>query len=56
MARHLLSLGHNNNNKQQKNNKNKTYRLHNNKNNKPEAQLTDSFGEDMFLGLTPQPD
>jgi hypothetical protein len=37
-------------------NKNKTYRLQHNKNNTMEAQLTDSFGKELPLGLAPQPD
>jgi hypothetical protein len=37
-------------------NKNKTYRLQHNKNKTAEAQLTDSFGEELPLGLAPQPD
>jgi hypothetical protein len=36
-------------------NKNKTYRLTHNKNNTAEAQLTDSFGEELYLGLAPRP-
>ncbi|MEG1963110.1 MAG: hypothetical protein RR222_24825, partial [Pseudomonas sp.] len=36
-------------------NKNKTNRLTHNKNKTAEAQLTDSFGEELFLGLAPQP-
>jgi hypothetical protein len=36
-------------------NKNKTNRLTHNKNNTAEAQLTDSFGEALSLGLAPQP-
>ncbi|WP_460149683.1 hypothetical protein [Pseudomonas sp. S3_A03] len=36
-------------------NKNKTNRLTHNKNNTAEAQLTDSFGEALHLGLAPQP-
>jgi hypothetical protein len=36
-------------------NKNKTNRLTHNKNNTAEAQLTDSFGEALYLGLAPQP-
>jgi hypothetical protein len=36
-------------------NKNKTYRLTHNKNNTAEAQLTDSFGEALHLGLVPRP-
>jgi hypothetical protein len=36
-------------------NKNKTNRLTHNKNNTAEAQLTDSFGEALHLGLVPQP-
>jgi hypothetical protein len=36
-------------------NKNKTYRLTHNKNKTAEAQLTDSFGEALHLGLVPQP-
>ncbi|SOB49280.1 hypothetical protein PLUA15_120025 [Pseudomonas lundensis] len=35
-------------------NKNKTYRLTHNKNNTAEAQLTDSFGEVLSLGLAPR--
>jgi hypothetical protein len=38
-----------------KDNKNKTNRLTHNKNNTAEAQLTDSFGEALYLGLAPQP-
>jgi hypothetical protein len=36
-------------------NKNKTNRLTHNKNKTAEAQLTDSFGEELYLGLAPQP-
>jgi hypothetical protein len=36
-------------------NKNNTNRLTHNKNNTAEAQLTDSFGEALYLGLAPQP-
>ncbi|WP_166364455.1 hypothetical protein [Pseudomonas akapageensis] len=38
-----------------KDNKNKTNRLTHNKNNTAEAQLTDSFGDELYLGLAPQP-
>ncbi|MDH0748939.1 hypothetical protein N5D61_21655 [Pseudomonas sp. GD03842] len=40
---------------QKQHNKNKTNRLTHNKNNTAEAQLTDSFGEALHLGLVPQP-
>ncbi len=56
LARHLLYLWHNNNNKQRQDNKNKTYRLQHNNDNNAEAQLTDSFGKELPLGLAPQPD
>jgi diphosphoinositol-polyphosphate diphosphatase len=36
------------------NNKNNTERLQHNKNNNAEAQLTDSFGEDLLLGFAPR--
>ncbi|WP_217998827.1 hypothetical protein, partial [Pseudomonas cannabina] len=36
-------------------NKNNTNRLTHNKNNTAEAQLTDSFGDELYLGLAPQP-
>jgi hypothetical protein len=55
LARLLLYCLHNNNNKHTPNNKNKTYRLQHNKNNNAEAQLTDSFGKELPLGLAPQP-
>jgi hypothetical protein len=55
LARLMLYLL-DNNNKHCTDNKNKTYRLQHNKNNTAEAQLTDSFGKELPLGLAPQPD
>jgi len=56
LARLLLYVWHNNNNNARNlNNKNNTERLQHNKNNNAEAQLTDSFGEDLPLGFAPQP-
>jgi len=52
----MLYLRHNNNNKHCPDNKNNTHRLQHNKNNTAEAQLTDSFGKELPLGLAPQPD
>jgi hypothetical protein len=56
LAQVLLYLRYKKNNKpHDTDNKNKTNRLTHNKNNTAEAQLTDSFGEELYLGLVPQP-
>ncbi len=56
LAQVLLYLLYKKNNKQyDTHNKNNTNRLTHNKNNTAEAQLTDSFGEELYLGLAPQP-
>jgi hypothetical protein len=56
LAQDLLYLRYKKNNKPyDTHNKNKTNRLTHNKNKTAEAQLTDSFGEELFLGLAPQP-
>jgi hypothetical protein len=52
VARHLPYIQHNNNNKPS-HNKNKTKRLQQNNDKNAEAQLTDSFGEDLPKGSTP---
>jgi hypothetical protein len=56
LAQVLLYLRYKKNNKPyDTHNKNKTNRLTHNKNKTAEAQLTDSFGEELYLGLAPQP-